>query len=117
MLLRFTLIYGVISFLLAPLLGESLTRLYGYSWPLFLVALPLLLGVSRANFSSAWAAVAFVALHVVLSWSTAFLYPLRLLIAGMAAWICGWFLLRAAWVAQGGADTENASPIDPAEVL
>ena len=43
LLTRFCLLYGGISFLLAPGLGTWYTRLFGYSWPLFLVALPRLL--------------------------------------------------------------------------
>ncbi len=42
-LTRFCVIYGGISFLLAPSLGTWYTRLFGYGWPLFLVALPRLL--------------------------------------------------------------------------
>ena len=41
-LLRFTLLYGIISLLLAPVLGTWFLRLVGYAWPLFFVALPLL---------------------------------------------------------------------------
>ncbi len=43
-LTRFCILYGAISFLLAPSLGTWYTRLFGYGWPLFLVALPRLLG-------------------------------------------------------------------------
>jgi hypothetical protein len=48
--LRFCVIYGVISFALAGLLGELFQRLFAYSWPLFLIALPILL-VRRNRFS------------------------------------------------------------------
>ena len=38
---RFSVIYGLISLLLAPLLGASTDRLVEYAWPLFFVALPV----------------------------------------------------------------------------
>jgi hypothetical protein len=41
-LLRFALVYGAASILLAPVLGTWFTRLIGYAWPIFFVALPLL---------------------------------------------------------------------------
>ena len=49
---RFSLFYGGISFLIAPSLGTWYTRLFGYGWPLFLVALPQLLG-ALPNLSNA----------------------------------------------------------------
>ncbi len=42
LLLRFTLLYGAVSFLLAPVIGAGFLHLVGYAWPLFLVALPQL---------------------------------------------------------------------------
>lgn len=44
MLLRFCLLYGGISLLLAPALGTWFVRLFGYGWPCLLVAVPLLAG-------------------------------------------------------------------------
>lgn len=44
LLRRFCLLYGGVSFLLAPALGTWYTRLFGYGWPLALVAAPILLG-------------------------------------------------------------------------
>lgn len=95
LMLRFALIYGAISYLMAPLLGASFSRLYGYSWPLFLVALPLLLGASRANFVSVRAAVAFLALHLFLTWSQMWAFPTPLFPVALMCWILGWLLLRA----------------------
>ncbi|HEV2275954.1 MAG TPA: hypothetical protein VGR96_17410 [Acidobacteriaceae bacterium] len=37
---RFSLLYGMISLLLAPLLGASVDRLVEYGWPFYLLALP-----------------------------------------------------------------------------
>jgi hypothetical protein len=94
LMLRFALLYGTVSFLAAPLLGERLPRLYGYGWPLFLVAVPLLLGRSLANFRSARAAVAFLALHFFAAWSLMWAYPARMFPVGAICWISGWILLR-----------------------
>ncbi len=42
-LLRFTLLYGVASLVLAPVLGTWAARLIGYAWPIFLRGAPLAL--------------------------------------------------------------------------
>ena len=42
LLTKFCLLYGGISFALAPLIGTEYMRLYGYAWPLLFVALPRL---------------------------------------------------------------------------
>ncbi len=42
-LLRFCLVYGSVSLLLAPALGTWYARLFGYGWPLLLVAVPRML--------------------------------------------------------------------------
>jgi len=94
LMLRFALVYGVISYLMAPLLGESFLRLYGYSWPLFLIAMPLLLGASGANFTSVQAALAFLGLHLFLTWSIVWAFPSPLFPVAVACWILGWLLLR-----------------------
>jgi len=65
-LLRFCLIFGGISYLIAPLLGVAASRLFGYGWPLLLVALPLLfdeLPGSGLKPRHPLAALAFLALH------------------------------------------------------
>jgi hypothetical protein len=41
--LRFCLLYGTACLLLAPLLGSTIDRLVSYSWPLFVVAVPVLI--------------------------------------------------------------------------
>ena len=92
--LRFCVIYGVISFVVAGLLGETFQRLFAYSWPLFLIALPILLTRARVTFTSNPAAIAFLALHLALSWC-GFLRDEYVLIAlEIPLWIGGWFLLR-----------------------
>lgn len=95
LLLRFALLYGAVSFLAAPLLGEVFQRLYSYGWPLFLVALPLLLGRAGWNFTSAWAAAGFVGLHGLLAWSLVWAYPTPLFSVAAMGWVLGALLLRA----------------------
>ena len=94
LMMRFAALYGALSFLLAPSLGDSVLRLFGYGWPLFLIALPLLLGASGANFISMWAAAAFLALHLFLAWYLLGLTPGSLFTTALACWILGWLLLR-----------------------
>jgi hypothetical protein len=67
---RFSVIYGLISLLLAPLLGASTDRLVEYAWPLFFVALPVYLavhprvvrGIGRSR--AGW----LLALHLAVCW-------------------------------------------------
>ncbi|MGI4830313.1 MAG: hypothetical protein ACRYFU_19245 [Janthinobacterium lividum] len=42
LLTRFCLLYGGFSAVLAPLIGTGYSRLFGYAWPMFLVAVPRL---------------------------------------------------------------------------
>ena len=93
LMLRFCMIYGTISFLIAPLLGETFVRLFGYGWPLPLVALPILLGRSGANFKSGWAAAAFLGLHWFAAWSMVWASSWQLFQVSMGCWALGWILL------------------------
>ena len=107
LLVRFATIYGAISFLLAPLLGESLTRLYGYGWPLFLVGLPLLLGLSGAHFRSRWSMGLFLAVHIGLSWSILWLNSRLVLMVGVACWVACWLMLKKSFqTGAAGEETE-----------
>jgi hypothetical protein len=99
-LLRFCLVCGVISFLLAPTLGAAVPRLFGYSWPLFAVAVPML-AVKHLTMNPR-IAVALLVLHLAVAWS-AVLYTVdtlelaarvALLLALAGAYALGWFLLR-----------------------
>jgi len=96
-LLRFCVLYGVVSFVLTPLLGESFLRLYFYSWPLFLVAMPILMGTARASLASTPAALLFLAMHLCLSWSLMFFDPWPVIWIALAVYPAGWLLLRLAW--------------------
>ena len=69
--LRFCLLYGGISLLLAPMLGAWASRLFGYGWPFCLIAVPLLFndlgelyGEALAS-KRAVAGLGFLGLHLV----------------------------------------------------
>ncbi len=110
LMLRFALLYGTVSFLMAPLLGEAFPRLYGYGWPLFLVALPILLARAGADFTSNWAAAAFLGVHWFLSWSMVWAFPRWLFQVSVVCWILGWILLRTTFRAGGGSDGGEGVP-------
>jgi hypothetical protein len=99
-MLRFCLLYGVISFLLAPELGATVLRLFGYAWPLFVVAVPIL--AVRHLVVPRWPAILLVCAHLAIAWSV-LLYrnvPLDLareavlLLAIGGTYACGLMLLR-----------------------
>jgi hypothetical protein len=109
-LLRFALLYGGVSFLLAPLLGAGFVHLMQYAWPLFLVALPglfdeLVVGVMTAR--RMWASVGFFALSLgvpaIERWPD---FGQRLGM-GLAVWTAGYWLLRV-WL---GAAVEVADSV------
>jgi hypothetical protein len=99
-MLRFCLLYGAIAFLLAPELGATVLRLFGYAWPLFVVAVPIL--AVRYLVVPRWAAIVLVCAHLAIAWSV-MLYrnvPLNLerevilLLAILATYAGGLMLLR-----------------------
>jgi hypothetical protein len=89
LMLRFSMVYGAVSFAAAPLEGQAHLRLFGYAWPLFVVALPAAIAARGAGFSRAWAAWGFVGLHLAWSWAGLFLIDGTLLGAGVAAYGVG----------------------------
>jgi hypothetical protein len=97
LLLRFTLLYGAVSFLLAPVIGAGFLHLVGYAWPLFLVALPQLFAPFPATTGTgrrATAAVSFCAVHLAVcgaAFWTAFLPGIGV---KLALWVLGFLLLR-----------------------
>ena len=95
--LRFCVLYGVASFLLTPLLGESFLRLYFYSWPLFLVAIPLLMGAARASLASTPAALLFLAMHLSLSWMLLQNNLWLTILLALVVYPAGWLLIRHSW--------------------
>ncbi len=95
-LFRFCFCYGLFSYLLAGILGEAFARLVAYGWPLFLVALPLMLvdREERALAPTAW--VLLLALHLALSWLALFRNPIGLCLLAIAMFAAGAVLLRKA---------------------
>jgi hypothetical protein len=81
-LVRFCVVYGGISFLLAPMLGASVPRLFSYAWPLFLVAVPILAQQYLKMKPNVFSAL--LAIHLVLSWLTVINHSRRLAL-GMEA--------------------------------
>ena len=49
---RFCVLYGIVSFLSAPLLGASVERLVNYAWPFFFLAVPWAVFASQLSWSS-----------------------------------------------------------------
>jgi len=95
-LFRFCFCYGLFSYLLAGILGESFARLVAYGWPLFLVALPIMLADrdERSLSSTAWGLL--LALHLTLSWLALFGHPIGLSLIAIAIFVAGGALLRNA---------------------
>ncbi len=65
--MRFCLLYGGLSLCLAPFLGSAVDRLISYSWPLFVIAVPI-------EASTIWgmtgsAARALLAINCLISWT------------------------------------------------
>ena len=65
---RFCVVYGVLSFLIAPLLGHTIERLFFYGWPVFLLAAPITASnvFSGKNSRSFW--IALFAIHFTTAW-------------------------------------------------
>lgn len=107
LLLRFALLYGAASLVLAPLLGTWVERLFGYAWPLYLVALPLLFeALPRDVFSRGrhLAGAGFFSLHMFSVWfaiytANRWVWTTQVAIE-LALWTIGFFLLRY-WLADG----------------
>ncbi len=97
-LMRFCLFYGVASFLLAPFIGHSLERLFGYAWPLFVIYVPSV--AMRKLTLGGISAIAFLVLHFALTWSNEMIIPyyylnleLTLFCLYAAAYLCGWIIV------------------------
>lgn len=104
--LRFCLIYGVISFLLAPMLGTAVPRLFGYAWPVFMLAVPACLPPIFKSGAKAWG---FLAIHLVVSYLPDIEAPLQIsLPLAIVGYVVGWWLLRVA---------KEAPEAQPAAVL
>jgi hypothetical protein len=96
---RFSFIYGLVSWWLAPLLGASTDRLVEYAWPFFFVALPLCLavysrllpGVFRAR------AASLLALHLAVCWIAWFAFRSQSVAAYVYAVLAAFILNTVAY--------------------
>ena len=111
-LLRFALLYGGASLLLAPLLGAGFMHLMQYAWPLFLVALPQLLDefpMPPLSAGRAAASVGFFALHLAACGVSYWPVFLPMIWVGLTLWVAGFLLLKL-WF--GGASNPLAPTPD-----
>jgi hypothetical protein len=101
-LLRFALLYGAASVVLAPVLGTWFTRLIGYAWPVFFVALPILFDrfpQAARKPSHQLAALGFFVTHLLV-FSAAYRWRWLLQLAvNLLLWGIGFLLLRR-WLAE-----------------
>ncbi len=96
-LLRFTLLYGITSLILAPALGTWLARLVGYAWPLFFVALPMLfdrIPHRATTLGRECAGLGFFGAHMLLFYVTGFWSWMTQIGVDMIIWMIGYTLLR-----------------------
>jgi hypothetical protein len=74
-LLLLLLAYGLVSFLITPVLGSSLARYIGYGWPAFWLAVPALV-VKYYDLPNK-AALRLVVLHILVSWIPFAIYSMN----------------------------------------
>jgi hypothetical protein len=115
-LLRFALLYGGVSFVLAPLLGAGFVHLMQYAWPLFLVGLPGLfyeLPPLAMTAGRGWASVGFFALSLGVPAIERWRDVGQGLGMGLAIWGVGYWLLRV-WLGNGlggGAEVADSAQV------
>jgi hypothetical protein len=98
---RFCVVYGVLSILMAPLLGASADRLVGYGWPFYFGVLPWFIAASYdlRGLRSAW----ILLLHLLTCWVAWFGFRVQtpsFLLAGLAVLALnglGYALLRRSY--------------------
>jgi hypothetical protein len=61
-------IYGAATFLMSPMLGAALPRMFDYGWPLFLVYLPAMIPRIWRNWP-VWPVSLLVVLHLIALWT------------------------------------------------
>jgi hypothetical protein len=61
-------IYGAVTFLLSPMLGAALPRLFDYGWPLFLVYLPVMIPRMWRHWP-AWTVSVLIGFHLITAWT------------------------------------------------
>jgi hypothetical protein len=111
LLLRFTLLYGAVSFLLAPIIGAGFLHLVGYAWPLFLVATPLLFAAFKTASGAdrrVWASAGFFVVHLAVCGAAFWAAFLPGIGVKLALWVVG-FLLLWLW----SPEAENGPVLPP----
>jgi hypothetical protein len=104
-MLRFCLLYGGTSFLLAPLIGPSLVRLFQYGWPLFVLGIPI---VTSRSEGVRWS-LALAMLSVLVSWINLLSVGIAALLSIVAAYVIAWRQLRPADGHHGTAGSGGAT--------
>jgi len=110
-LLRFALIYGGVSVLLAPVLGTWFARLIGYAWPIFFIALPLLFDrfpQTLSKPSRQAAALGFFCVHLLVFYWAYRLPWVTQMGLNLLFWGVGYLLLRY-WLADEEQAIESPS--------
>jgi hypothetical protein len=94
-------IYGATTFLLSPLLGAALPRLFDYGWPLFLVYLLVMVPRVWRNWP-VWIVSVLVSLHLIIAWVDTvrfiyfhFDYSQELAVLVGCNFVAAWLLLKA----------------------
>jgi hypothetical protein len=93
--LRFCIVYGAASLALSPLLGAAINRLISYSWPLLLIAIPILIAQLGIDEALPWRAI--IAINAALSWAIFFTLgrsQFIVLIAALAIYLYCWIRIR-----------------------
>jgi hypothetical protein len=120
-LLRFTLVYGVASLVLAPVLGTWAARLIGYAWPIFFVALPMLfdrIPHRETTIRRQCAGLGFFAVHMLLAYLAYRYLWLTMLVLNLSIWTVGYCLLRYWLGAQDNRfDQAQVTPHQPIDVV
>jgi hypothetical protein len=98
-------IYGAVTFLMSPMLGAALSRLFDYGWPLFLVYLPAMMPRIWRNWP-VWTVSVLVGLHLIAAWIETFRLFFGFSLRGEFAVLLGcnilalWLLLRMSSMTQ-----------------
>jgi hypothetical protein len=94
-------IYGATTFLVSPLLGAALPRLFAYGWPLFLVYLPAMAPRVWRNWP-VWIVSVLVGLHLITAWVDTirllyfhFDFGQELAVLLLCNFVAAWLLLKA----------------------
>jgi hypothetical protein len=122
-MLRFCVLYGLISVVLAPTMGTSSNRYINYAWPLFALALPMIVS-KHVDFGRSTIVAGLLITHIALSWSLVPFNAERLSNTGEIAsvvligviYAVTWILLRQARISKSS-DLDRPDPAHPDAVM